>query len=53
MTGRDTYVPRLAFENSISGNAALSPREDLNAIASGGTGYMLNFSVFIMTFACI
>ncbi|MEJ6404087.1 amino acid ABC transporter permease [Yoonia sp. 2307UL14-13] len=45
ITGRGTYVPRIAFTNSISGNEAVAPQEDLTPVASGWSDWLLIFGV--------
>lgn len=41
VTARGAYIPRVAFTNSLSGNEAVAPRENLAAVASGGADWAI------------
>jgi len=45
VTNRGTYIPRLGFTNSLSGNEAVAPQEGLPAVASGAADWILIFGV--------
>ena len=47
VTGRGTYIPRLGFTNSLSGNEAVAPQEGLAPVASGLIDWVVIFAVII------
>lgn len=53
VTGRGTYIPRIGFQNSISGNEAIVPREGYAAVASGGADWALIFGVLALSIVAI
>jgi len=53
VTGRGTYIPRIGFTRSLSGNEAVAPREGLDAVATGLADWALIFGVLIISIAAI
>lgn len=47
VTNRGTYIPRIAFTRSLSGEEAVAPREGYAAVASGGIDWILVIGIFI------
>ena len=53
MTNRGTYIPRIGFQNSISGNEAVAPREGAAAVASGGMDWLALFGVLALSIIAV
>jgi len=49
ITNRGTYIPRIGFTRSLSGNEAVAPQEGLAPVASGGIDWALIFGVMIIS----
>jgi len=49
ITNRGTYIPRIGFTRSWSGNEAVAPQEGLPAVASGGIDWLLIFGTMIIS----
>lgn len=47
ITGRGTYIPRVGFSNSMSGNEAIAPQEGLTPVASGGVDWLIIIATLI------
>ncbi len=47
LTGRGFYIPRIGFQNSLSGNEAVAPREGYAAVSSGGIDWLVIFGVLV------
>ena len=47
ITGRGTYIPRLGFSNSMSGNEVVAPQEGLTPVASGGIDWLIIIGTLI------
>ncbi|WP_281981732.1 amino acid ABC transporter permease [Thalassorhabdomicrobium marinisediminis] len=47
ITGRGTYIPRVGFTNSLSGNEAVAPQEGMPALASGLVDWLVIIGVVI------
>lgn len=45
VTNRGTYIPRIAFTNSLSGNEAVASQEGLTPVASGGVDWLIILGV--------
>jgi len=45
ITNRGTYIPRIGFKNSLSGNEPVAPQEGLAPVASGGIDWLIIFGV--------
>jgi len=48
VTNRGTYVPRIGFKNSISGNEAVAPQEGLAPVAQGLADWGLIFAALVL-----
>lgn len=47
ITGRGTYIPRIEFSNSLSGNEAVASQEGLTPVASGAIDWAIIIGVVI------
>lgn len=45
ITGRGTYIPRIGFSRSLSGNEPVAPQEGLTPVASGAIDWLLILGV--------
>jgi len=53
VTNRGSYIPRLGFSNSTSGNEAIAPREGYTAVASGSSDWLLIIGTLILSFIVV
>jgi general L-amino acid transport system permease protein len=49
ITNRGTYLPRIGFTNSLSGNENVASQEGTTAVASGGLDWLLIFGVLAIS----
>ena len=53
VTNRGTYIPRIGFSRSLSGNEAVAGQEGLTPVASGGIDWLLVFGTLIISIVVI
>ena len=53
ITNRGTYIPRIGFTRSLSGNEAVPSQEGLPAVASGGIDWLLIIGTLIASIVAI
>jgi general L-amino acid transport system permease protein len=49
VTNRGTYIPRIGFTNSLSGNEAVAAEEGLTPVSSGGIDWLLIFGTLLIS----
>ena len=53
ITNRGTYIPRIGFTNSLSGNEVVAAQEGATAVSSGRTDWLVIYGVLAASLAAI